>query len=226
MVQLFTADLDAVDAPDEALLPLLSTDERGRAARFTQPAHRRRYLVAHVFLRSVLGRCVSMPPEAIGFDRTDRGKPVLRRAASAQLHFSLSHTEATAVCAVASREVGVDVEHQRSMAEEAGVAARIFTAGRLAAWKLEPDRRRAESLLVGWTQFEALAKAQGGGLLDPPRPIGLDGTVDQWHSVSERAADWSVITLRPDARTILSVSLRGGPASLSVETWWGPPLGA
>src|SRR5512132_1889057 len=155
-VHVWTADLDAVAAPDHALAAHLSREELARADSFVFGAHRRRYLVSHAFLRTVLGDCLGRPPAAIEVGRTAHGKPVLAGGPDAALHFSLSHSGPIAACAVARQAVGVDVEREQVIPEAAGIAARIFTAERLARWSAESEPGRMLSLLVGWTQFEAL----------------------------------------------------------------------
>jgi 4'-phosphopantetheinyl transferase len=88
------------------------------------------------------------------------GKP---RIVNSHLHFSLSHSGPLAVCAVATRPVGVDIERM------------VYCAGRnrlLQYFFCAPERR---SLAAGscqghrdfyltWTCKEAYAKARGDGL--------------------------------------------------------------
>ena len=64
-VHVWTVELDAVTAPDDALTARLSQEELARADSFVFDAHRRRYLVSHAFLRSVLGECLGRRPAAI-----------------------------------------------------------------------------------------------------------------------------------------------------------------
>jgi hypothetical protein len=71
------------------------------------------------------------------------------------------------------------------------------------------------SLLVGWTQFEALAKAQGGGLVAPPRPIDLGAETNRWQPVTDRG-QWSVIALEPAGGSVMSVAVAGPAGQLSV----------
>lgn len=214
-VHVSVIELDGVACADDVLAARLSRDELARAAGFRLALHRRRFLVAHAFLRSVLGDCLGRPPAALQFARGAQGKPLLAGEDGPVLHFSLSHSGSMAACAVADAPIGVDLECAQSIAEEAAIAARIFSRERQRRWAEEPAPRRATSLLVGWTQFEALAKAQGGGLVAPPGPIDLDGELNQWQPVADRGR-WSVIALEPAAGGVLSVAVAGPPAWLSV----------
>ncbi|MEO8226372.1 MAG: 4'-phosphopantetheinyl transferase superfamily protein [Gemmatimonadota bacterium] len=215
-VHVWLADLDAVSLPDDVLARGLSEQELARAAGFRHDMHRRRYLASHAFLRRVLARYVRSGVAATGieFERTPSGKPVMAGPAAAGLHFSLSHAGTFAACAVAGREVGIDIEPEQLMPEAPGIAERIFTPERLARWQGESGQSRAASLLVGWTQFEALAKAQGGGLIDPPARIAMDSGCDCWNSVHDRRAEWSVLSFRGDNRAVVSVAVAGAPGRL------------
>lgn len=216
-VHVWTADLDAVSVPDDVFAATLSPEELTRAQRFVFGVHRRRYLVAHAFLRTVLGDCLGRSPAAIVFGRTAEGKPILAAGAAGAVHFSLSHSGSVAACAVALVPVGVDVEREQAIPEAAGVAARIFTAKRLAEWSALPEPSRTLALLVAWTEFEALAKAQGGGLVHPPSPLELEGDTGRWHAVLDRGDGWSVCAVRPASGTVLGVAVRGGPARLALR---------
>jgi 4'-phosphopantetheinyl transferase len=208
-------ELDAVRCADDLLAAHLSSDELARAAGFRLALHRRRFLVAHAFLRSVLGDCLGRPPAALQFARGVHGKPLLTGLGGLVPHFSLSHSGSMAACAVADEPVGVDLECAQPISEETAIATRIFSPRRQAEWAAEPALRRAATLLVGWTQFEALAKAQGGGLVAPPRPIDLDAEMNRWQPVADRGR-WSVIALEPATGSVMSVAVAGTPARLSV----------
>lgn len=217
-VHVWLADLEGVSLPDEVLARGLSEQELARAAGFRHDMHRSRYLASHAFLRRVLARYMRLvatgATTVIEFEQTPSGKPVMAGPAAAGLHFSLSHAGTFAACAVAGREVGIDIEPELLMPEAPGIAERIFTPERLARWQSESGQSRAASLLVGWTQFEALAKAQGGGLIDPPARIATDSGCDRWNNVHDRGAVWSVVSFRPDNRAVVSVAVAGAPGRL------------
>ena len=223
-IQVWTLDLDAVTAPDAAIAPHLSDAERARAAAFALPIHRRRFLVSHGFLRAVLRDCLGEAP--IEFGHSERGKPFLAGGAARGLHFSLSHSGPVAACAVGPRDLGVDVECDREIPESGAIAARIFSASGLARWQTEAPSRQLASLFAGWTRFEALAKAQGGGIVAPPEPIDHEGATDRWSAVVNRGRPWSVITMRPGQDTTLSLAIAGGPEACSVRAWQWPPESA
>ena len=100
-----------------AELAELSLDEHKRAAAFAFRADRRRYTAAHVMLRRVLSGYLDIPPSSLIFHREPCprcGKPTGRPALELryELHFSLAHSGDAVLIAVASQQVGVDVEQQ------------------------------------------------------------------------------------------------------------------
>src|SRR5215211_7614675 len=56
---------------------LLSPEERGRARRFFQEHHRRRFVVAHVALRRILAGYTARAPHELEFRCGPQGKPAL-----------------------------------------------------------------------------------------------------------------------------------------------------
>ena len=231
-IHVWTLDLDGVTAPDAAITRHLSRDELARAAAFARAVHRRRYLVSHAFLHAVLRE--HLGDSVIEIGHSEQGKPFLMGDAAGALHFSLSHSGPVAACAVGPRELGVDIECDREIPEADAIASRIFSAAGLTCWRAEPPPSRSASLFAGWTRFEALAKAQGGGMIDPPEPIDHDGTPGRWSGLMNRRSVWSVITVRSGQGTTLSLAIAGGPEPHSVRPWrsrdhhasepWGPSL--
>lgn len=84
------------------------------------------------------------------YGRGAAGKPFFRNRP--ELHFSLSHGDGLAVCAIADRPVGVDVEGQRPVSE--ALLRRYFT----------PEERAAAEPLRLWTLKESCCKMTGRGL--------------------------------------------------------------
>lgn len=94
---------------------------------------------------------------ALGTD--ERGKP--RFAGACEPHFNLSHAGSRVVCAMASYEVGIDVERIRPCKD--AVMKRCFTSEeRKAVREAGGDADNVFTAL--WTRKEALAKLSGEGL--------------------------------------------------------------
>ena len=102
---------------------------------------------------------LDLPPIAV----TDRGKPYFP---DSSWHFSITHTEAHAFCALSPNPVGID-------AEELGrnirlkLADKILSPGERLQYDAAADKRRA--LLTFWVLKEAAVKYTGEGLRGFPR---------------------------------------------------------
>jgi 4'-phosphopantetheinyl transferase len=144
----------------------LSDAERARAERFRSTADRTRFIASHAALRAILGDCLDVAPSALAFGETVHGKPfVAAPEAGRAARFSLSHSGDIALVAVAvGREIGVDVERVRPVADLDGFAARYFSRTECAALGRVPPAERLRAHLGVWTLKEAYLKACGEGL--------------------------------------------------------------
>ena len=108
-VEIWRIGLDQPGVPIESLYVRLDHEERGRADRFVFPEHRKRYIVAHAALRTMLSTYLGGNPDAVPFVVGPNGKPSL--GPGARLRFNLAHSGNLAVAAIAlDQEIGVDVE--------------------------------------------------------------------------------------------------------------------
>lgn len=175
---------DAADLAADAA-EVLSREESRRAAAFRHDGDRRRYVVAHVWLRRLLGAALDVAPAAVPISAAacvrcggPHGKPQLPR--STGLHFSLSHAGDVALCAVGRAPVGVDVE-----AMPAGTGyVELMTAlepRERSAVDAAPAAQRAAALTQCWVRKEAYLKGTGEGLSRAPEAV--------WVGVGTRFGD-------------------------------------
>jgi 4'-phosphopantetheinyl transferase len=169
---LWLLELDVDVAAATRLAHVLDAAEAARRDAFVHARDAERYAVAHVGLRVLLARWAGVEPGALEFERRPchacggpHGKPALRGGGD-ELCFSLAHAGRVALYALASVEVGVDVEPRRPVAELEGVAESLHPRERAALATL-PAVERADALLCCWTRKEALLKARGLGLTVP-----------------------------------------------------------
>lgn len=159
-------DAQIVEAAREHL-GVLSRQERERLARFARESDASSYLVAHVYLRLVLGKALGEDPAKLEFGRSPcpecgsaGGRP--RVEPFTGLEFSLSHTEGAVAVAQSSVRVGVDVQvvgdarHTRVLGSLHPVEAQ-FVRGVGAG-------RREAALVRCWTRKEAVLKGLGSGV--------------------------------------------------------------
>ena len=149
--------------------PLLSTDERERAARFHFARDRNNYVAARGGLRLILSRYTGLAPAELTFSYGAQGKPALVRTGTAPgLAFNLAHSGAYAVYAVGNaRRVGIDVERIRPEVCTDELAAATFSPRELGALRALAATERPDRFFTLWTCKEAYVKARGEGLSIP-----------------------------------------------------------
>ncbi len=156
----------SLDQPDDKLdrfRRTLEPDELNRASRFHFEKHRRHFIVARGFLRSVVARYLEMLPEALRFSYGAYGKPEL--ASEHVLRFNLSHSHEVALLAVAlDAELGVDVEHIRADFASEEIARRFFSLAEVEVFNALPKEEQVAAFFRCWTRKEAYIKAIGKGL--------------------------------------------------------------
>jgi 4'-phosphopantetheinyl transferase len=172
-VHVWRAALDAGPAALRAVGATLSGPEQARAQEHAFDCDRTRFVLARGILRRLLGRYLSLPPEAVPIESGAFGKPRLA-AGFPDLRFNVSHSAGVAVIAVAQgREVGIDVERLDPARAWSPIADRFFSPAELAGLRELPPDRYVRGFFDCWTRKEAYAKAIGRGL--GPCFAALDG---------------------------------------------------
>lgn len=155
--------------PDETLERFrrtLEPDEIDRAGRFHFEKHRRHFIVARGFLRTVIARYLATQPGSLRFSYGAYGKPAL--ATEHVLRFNLSHSHEVALLAVAlDAELGVDVEHIRADFASEDIARRFFSRAEVEVFNDLPREEQVAAFFRCWTRKEAYIKAIGKGLSQP-----------------------------------------------------------
>ena len=155
-VHLWLLDLrEATDAE------LLSPDERKRADRLLIADKRRQFVAARAGLRRILGGYTGRPPEALTFAAQADGKPFL--VDESGWEFNLTHSEDSALVAVAHRQVGIDLERERPLPDLQHMAEIAFSPQEQADLRALPAEVRPRAFFRTWTRKEALLKGHGGG---------------------------------------------------------------
>lgn len=145
----------------------LTEDERRRSRSLRWERDRRRFVVTRGQLRHCLGSRLGIPPSDVELEYGPHGKPRLsRRMPAHELHFGVSRSGDVAVIALSeTREVGVDIEEMRPIAEADDIATLCFSTSELNAYRDLSPEERSEGFLQLWTRLEAVSKALGCGLL-------------------------------------------------------------
>jgi 4'-phosphopantetheinyl transferase len=203
------------------LLALLDSGERGRCARFDRDDDRARYLAAHALARLVVASHLGVPAPTLTFQATcrqcgasDHGKPRLG-IAGAGLDFSLSHSGARVVLAVArDAAVGVDVERLNARRDFTALMPAVLSAAEQPMIAALPDGERAAAVLRYWTRKEALLKATGDGLRVAPAaltvtPPDAPPALVAWEATAPLAAAAHLFDLSPGSGHVASLAVLG-----------------
>ncbi len=151
-----------LDPPPERVARLaatLSPPERARAARGATPEVRRRRTVSRGVLRETLARATGAEPGTLDLRTAPGGRPHL---AGGALRFSVAHCgERLLVALCIDRDVGVDLERHRPVADADAVARRALPPGDADRIAALPEPERSAALIDAWTRMEARFKAVG-----------------------------------------------------------------
>jgi len=192
----------SLDVPPDTcagLYATLTSDERNRSARLRFERDRRRFVVAHGALRTLLGRYLRVPPGAVRFVYNRFGKPDVSPELG-RLKFSLSHSADLALIAIAEDgEVGVDVESIREQTDWAAIARCFFSAAEVDELNRLPSPLQSQAFFSCWTKKEAYVKARGEGL----------ALLDETPTDAVLSRRWSLYTLHPAAGYIGALVVEG-----------------
>lgn len=176
--------------------PRLDAAENARARGFRFEVDRARYVASHLALRGVLGACLGVDAAAVRFDPAvpALGKP---RLLGAGLRFNLSHAGAHALIAVATREVGVDIEEEAAIDKTPLLP--LLSPAEAAAVRAEAPAGQVAALRRLWPRKEAYVKALGlglsGVLADFDVSTGEEARLEATRPRGEDAAGWMLTAL-------------------------------
>jgi 4'-phosphopantetheinyl transferase len=200
---------------------LLSSGERDRAARFKFETDRRRFVVAHAALRSILSIYVKRPAEELEFESGPYGKPKLRAIHSKKkITFNLSHSHQIALIAVAkTQEIGVDVEWVGKNFPFDDVAERFFSAQEVAALRSLPRHCQREAFYKCWTSKEAFLKAKGTGLSGELDEVEIIFSPEEGVRINGTIPNWSLVEIHPRDGYVGALAVQGSECQLKCFQW-------
>ncbi len=165
-IEVVVVGLDVTPDAFQAAAELLSGPERDRASRFAFDSDRRRFTVARAGLRTLLGGRLGVTPDAVELTYGRNGKPALANGqADSELRFNVSHSDDVAAYAFSfGRDIGIDVEKVREIANADNIAARFFSARENESYHTLAPQDKPLGFFNCWTRKEAFIKALGDGL--------------------------------------------------------------
>jgi len=220
-IQVWWTSVHHAEPQIEEQLRVLDDGERKRAARFRVEAARRRFIGARAVLRSILGRAVGIDAKNVAFAYGKHGKP---RLAAGGPCFNTTDSGDVVVVALASEELGVDVEVVRSLTRRDRLARRICTDREIEALESMSKTERETALLRLWTCKEAGLKAIGTGLRGGMRNVEVDlqsGRPPRLRHLRGEIDGWTLLPVELQATLLCTIVIKGEGWRLVSKTW--PP---
>ena len=155
---------------------LLSDDEWRRVRHLRSGQDARRFVVRRGMVRRIIGLYLDLPPQKINFVYTEFGKPTLLPGSNLDLHFNVSDSfELAALAVCANHPLGIDVERLGTYPADAPKASSFLTPPEIERLSRAGETARDRIRFQAWTRLEAVAKAEGGGLLNLPGDLTRPG---------------------------------------------------
>jgi len=158
---------DEINKLNDIDMALLSEERREKVLRYNSKQSRKLSIAVYLLLRFALKEQYGVS-ETVDFEYSEKGKPSLKNYPD--IHFSLSHSKNTVVCAVSDSEVGVDVQYIAPVSDK--VAKRVLTMEEYDIFK--KSTVKDEYFCEIWTIKESYLKMTGQGISTELRNLSAD----------------------------------------------------
>lgn len=125
-----------------------------RIEHISDTSHATQHAVGEALVKDMLAKALDCDPTSLVFCKAEGGKPYIE---GIPLHFNVSHSFDTVLCAIHTTPIGVDIQKVLPIREK--VIKRICTPAEIAYIGDDPIR-----FMQVWTRKEAYAKFTGKGL--------------------------------------------------------------
>jgi 4'-phosphopantetheinyl transferase len=163
MIKVFVLQLEEAQySPEFQVVLLQSLPEAGRARVKDRlnTISKLHTVAGELLARYSVGQYLETPNQEINLVFGEKGKPHIGNLQN--VHFNISHSGNYVVCAVASTEIGIDVERVRKV--NLRIAERFFSATEIQDLMKLGDDERMQYFITLWTIKESYLKAIGRGL--------------------------------------------------------------
>jgi 4'-phosphopantetheinyl transferase len=191
---------------------VIDEQERRRAAAFRFERDRRHFIVRRGRLRMILGELVGEAPARLGFVAGTHGKPALSAGAPC---FSASQSGSLMMLAIATVEVGCDIERIDPDIEWLPIADLLFAPVEREALRRMPHRDARRAFFDCWTRKEAYVKALGLGLSYPLDAFTV--SVDREARMSAEEG-WAITDAAPGGGYAGAVVAKAGSIHIEVRS--------
>ncbi len=130
---------------------------------------------ARSVLLELLATRLNLPVSHLEIVISAGGKPCCPQALAADLSFSLSYAPPYACLVLGQGSyIGIDIERLVPSEPTWNLLENVFTETELQQWlRLPAGELRRRSFTAAWTLKEAVLKARGTGLAEPPQSVGV-----------------------------------------------------
>jgi 4'-phosphopantetheinyl transferase len=140
-------------------LPVLNREELFRYQSFKDTARKRQFLFSRFLLKNKLFEVTGQNSDDIHFEIGSHGKPFLP---GKRIHFNISHSENYVAYVIAKKEVGIDIQAQRTFSNLQGLIERVSHVNEKTF--LENSLNLESDFLKLWNLKEAYSKCLGLGI--------------------------------------------------------------
>ncbi|MBC7758692.1 MAG: 4'-phosphopantetheinyl transferase superfamily protein [Phormidesmis sp. FL-bin-119] len=175
---------------------MLSKEELTRSTNYRLLKDTQSFVIRQGILRCLLAKYTRFKPREIEFATGPNRKPVLK-AAGHPVYFNVSHSTDLALIALASSEVGIDVEQVNYDFEYYDILKNAFSSNEISI--IESNQNPRKLFFSFWTRKEAVLKATSKGLDDHLALIPcLDGKQMLDTELLGNNNSWTIRSFSPD----------------------------
>jgi 4'-phosphopantetheinyl transferase len=217
-IHVWSVDLNLDRDRIHELGQFLTPQESQRAAKFINPTHGDRWIVARGYLRQILSQYLNCNPAQIVFTLGEQGKPAVE---GYPIEFNLSHSHDRAVYGISANfPIGIDLEYIHPL-PAADLVDRFFSPAEQAIFHSLPIDSQQAAFFHAWTQKEAYLKACGTGLSTPLDRIevSIDPTTPAAIISSPIAGIWQIQKLEIAADYASAIVVGGDWEEMGVGSW-------
>jgi 4'-phosphopantetheinyl transferase len=159
----------------------LSVEEYRRAASFHFIRDQTNFVIRRAILRHLTASYLGLAASSVKLLSPPNGKLVISGQDGLEgIRFNCSHSADWGLIAIArNREVGVDLEQHRPLADVMALANTCFSHHEIAELTKVPEGLKTQCFYNGWTRKEAFVKAIGLGLSFPPNNVSVSLALDR-----------------------------------------------
>jgi len=179
MIKVFVLKLEEAGYnPDfqDSLLQFLPQAGRMRVKDRLNNTSKLQTVAGELLARYAVGQYLHSPLQEINLVFGEKGKPHISNLSD--VHFNISHSGHYVVCAVAPKEIGIDVERIRRV--NLRIAERFFSPSEISDLMALGEEARMHYFITLWTIKESYLKAIGRGLTQHLNSFTIISTGDSY----------------------------------------------